>query len=394
MQSHNITSLLGLPEFNVIPMVETNESIYLRVEKISTVEICPDCGSKSSTVHDRRKQPIKDLSIRGKKLILVLIKHRFRCQHCRKVFSESYDSINRYQRMTKRLIDHITKETFHFTFKTAAQNNGISSYTARSLFVSKAKQIDVGKKAPKTLAMDEFAVRKGKGVHKYNLAVANPTEHRLLDILPNRYQITVENYLNGFENKKNIECVAIDMWRPYKRAIEKILPHAAIVVDKFHVVRNVMWALDRVRKRIVEGNSDLRKKLKKSRYLLLKNNEDLDEEGKQKVLELLACSEELKQAYWFKEWFRIWYHDHSYATAAYHLEDWLNATNASAINEMVYVAKTVAYWKKEILNYFKYRVTTGFLEGMNNKIKTIKRMAYGFRTPGILRAKILLANQF
>lgn len=375
-------------------MVETNESVYLRIEKGSTVETCPVCGLETSAVHDRRKQPIKDLSIRGKRLILVLIKRRFRCQHCKKVFAEIYDAIDRYQRMTKRLIEHITREAIHFTFKTAAKNNGVSNYTARALFVKKAKQISVGKKAPITLAMDEFAVRKGKGVNKYNLAIANPTEHRLLDILPNRYQDTVEKYLDSFENKNHVKCVAIDMWRPYKRAIEKILPHAAIVVDKFHVVRNVMWALDRVRKRIVEGDPELRKKLKKSRYLLLKNNEDLDPEGQQKLLDLLTCSEELKQAYLFKEWFRIWYHDHSYNTAAYHLEDWLTAAKSSTIKEIAYVAKTVTYWKKEILNYFKYQVTTGFLEGMNNKIKTIKRMAYGFRAPGILRAKILLTNHF
>ena len=79
------------------------------------------------------------------------------------------------------------------------------------------------------------------------------------------------------KNKEAVKVVAIDMWQPYKRAIQKTLPNATIVVDRFHVVRNVIWALDRVRKRIVEGDKALRTRLKRSRYLLLKNYIDLDD---------------------------------------------------------------------------------------------------------------------
>lgn len=390
MQHYHNISILGLPEFNVLPMAEDQDYMYLRIEKASISARCPICGNESNKIHDRRKQPVKDLSLRGKLVILVLIKRRFRCPHCTKVFAENYESIDRYKRMTKRLTEHITTEAVKLTFKAAAQNSGVSTYTARALFVNKSNQLKVDNLAPKTLAMDEFAVKKGKGENKYNLAIAVPTEKKLLDILPNRRQATVEKYLGTLINKEAVEVAAIDMWRPYKRAIEKVLPNAAIVVDKFHVIRNVMWALDKVRRRIVEGDRDLRKKLKKSRYLLLKNHEDLDSIGQQRVIELLECSEELKQTYWFKEWFRIWYHEKDCKSARYNLENWLQTAIQSNIPEMLYVVKTITYWKQEILNYFSYRITTGFLEGMNNRIKTIKRMAYGFRTPGILRAKVLL----
>jgi len=288
-------------------------------------------------------------------------------------------------------MESITRKAIYQTFKSAGQESHVSAHTARALFLRKASQFRVDKKAPQTLALDEFAVKKRKGENKYNLAIAVPSEKRLLDILPDRRQVTVEVYLKGLIDRENVRAVAIDMWRPYKRAIEKVLPQAAIVVDKFHVLRNVMWALDRVRRRIVEGNRELRKRLKRSRYLLLKNYEDLDEAGRQKVLMLLEYSDELRRTYWFKEWFRIWYQDQNADMAAYYLEDWLEAAKQSQIKEIVYVAQTITYWKQEILNYFTYRITTGFLEGMNNKIKTIKRMAYGFRTPGVLRAKALLA---
>jgi transposase len=392
MQHYDTTSFLGLPEFKVIPMIETDDYLYIRIEKNSIVETCPSCHSKSTKVHDRRKQPIKDLPIRGKSIMLVLIKRRFRCTCCNKVFGETYETIDRYQRITKRFIAHITKESIHSTFKAAANNNGVSCFKARSLFVNTAKQLTIDKHAPRVLAMDEFAVKKGKGDNKYNLAIAVPTERRLFDILPDRRQATVEAYLDSLLSKELVEVVAIDMWRPYKRAIEKALPNAVIVVDKFHVVRNVMWALDRVRRRIVEGDRELRKLLKRSRYLLLKNYNDLDIDGQKRLLELLEYSDELKQTYWLKEWFTGWYHDRHYATAAYQLDNWLQAAKQSNIKEMLYVVKTITHWKSEILNYFKHRITTGFLEGMNNKIKTIKRMAYGFRTPGILRAKVLLAR--
>jgi transposase len=84
--------------------------------------------------------------------------------------------------------------------------------------------------------------------------------------------------------------------------------------------------------------------------LLLKNYDALDVDGQKRLLELLECSDELKQTYWFKEWFRGWYHDRHYATAAYHLDDWLQAAKQSNIKEMVYVVKTITYWKLEILN--------------------------------------------
>jgi transposase len=178
MQPHDTISFLGLPEFKVIPMIETDDYFYIRI-----------------------KQPIKDLQIRGKSIMLVLIKRRFRCSCCDKVFGETYETIDRYQRMTKRLITHIIKEATHSTFKAAAKNNGVSCYTARSLFVNTAKQLSIDKQAPRVLAMDEFAVKKGKGDNKYNLAIAVPTEHRLFDILPDRRQATVEAYLGSLLNK-------------------------------------------------------------------------------------------------------------------------------------------------------------------------------------------------
>lgn len=392
MQQYHNTSILRLPEFNVSLMTETEDSIYIRIEKNSLIEKCPICNAKSTKIHDRRKQPIKDLPIGGKFVVLVLIKRRFRCPDCRKVYYEAYSSIQRYQRMTQRLAAHITQESIKLTFKAAAKNAGVSEYLSRSLFIKETQRLSIDKSAPAVLAMDEFAVKKGKGENKYNLAIAVPTEKRLMDILPNRYQTTVEKYLNSLIGKENVKVVAIDMWQPYKRAIQKTLPNAAIVVDRFHVVRNVMWALDRVRRRIVEGDKDLRTRLKRSRYLLLKNYIDLDDNGQKKVLDLLECSETLKQTYWFKEWFRGLYYDKHYDTASYQLEGWLQAAYESNIPEIHYVMGTIQRWKEEILNYFRYRVTTGFLEGTNNKIKTIKRMAYGFRSPGILRAKVLLAN--
>ena len=90
-------------------MVETQTHLYFRVEKAEKFAVCPLCGSKSEKIHDRRKQPIKDLAVRGKQVILALVKRRYRCSHCNKVFAETYQSINRYQRMTLRLITHITK---------------------------------------------------------------------------------------------------------------------------------------------------------------------------------------------------------------------------------------------------------------------------------------------
>ena len=173
------------------------------------------------------------MPIGGKFIVLVLIKRRFRCPDCGKVFCENYESIERYQRMTQRLAFHITQDSIKLTFKAAANNAGVSEYLSRALFIKEAQRLNIDKNAPAVLSMDEFAVKKGKGENKYNLAIAVPTEKRLLDILPDRYQSTVEKYLESLKNKEAVKVVAIDMWQPYKRAIQKTLPNATIVVGSF-----------------------------------------------------------------------------------------------------------------------------------------------------------------
>lgn len=390
MHHNNITAILGLTEFDATFMMENSAEIFIRIEKKTTVELCPCCQEPSQKVHQRRKQLVKDLPIRGKLVKLVLIKRRFRCLSCGKVFTETYQTISRYQRMTNRLIEFLKSQTIKAPFTHAAKSCDVSPTTAKRYFDKVAAELaHKGIKTPEWLALDEFAGTTASG--KYHLAVADPHTKKLLDILPNRKRKTVEHYLRTLDGASDVRVVCIDMWRHFKAAIHKAMPDAAIVIDKFHVVRNVLWALDKVRKRVARALAKEQKQLlKKRRLLLLANYENLDRNGQKKLAELCSGLDELRIAYELKETFRAFYTSPDRQTAHERLCQWYQAVANSGIREFAYLVRTIKNWENEILNYFDYRVTNGFIEGMNNKIKTIKRTAYGFRSFTTYKAKILL----
>lgn len=133
------------------------------------------------------------------------------------------------------------------------------------------------------------------------------------------------------------------------------------MIDKFHVVRNAIWALDKVRKRVTKLLPvEAKRFIKGGRRLLLANREKLDEKGEIKLKAILSYSDELNQAYCLKEWFRCWYSLTSYEIARNQLFEWYEAEKTSAIKEFLYFKKTVQNWQTQILNYFFYRVTNGF----------------------------------
>ena len=165
-------------------------------------------------------------------------------------------------------------------------------------------------------------------------------------------------YLDRLLQPERVKGVAMDMHEPFRQAVEMCLPQAKVVVDKFHLIRHVNGTVDKVRSRLQGGSSrGKRRDLFKSRYTLLKGGERLADWEKERLDQLFHRYPELERAWVLKE-----------------------------------LLRTVANWREEILNYFDYRITNGFVEGKNNRIKTIKRMAYGYRNMDNFRMRILAAN--
>jgi transposase len=185
----------------------------------------------------------------------------------------------------------------------------------------------------------------------------------------------------------------MDMHEPFRQAVRMCLPQAKVVADKFHFIRHINGAMDKVRSRLQGGSRRGKKRdLFQSRYILLKGAERLTGWEKEKLNQLFCRYPELGRAWALKESFRTWYK----GTDRRRAEEELELLKAKIANDSLYefheLLHTFANWGEEILNYFDYRITNGFVEGKNNRIKTIKRMAYGYRNMNNFRMRILATN--
>ena len=240
--------------------------------------------------------------------------------------------------------------------------------------------------------IDEIALEKGHG--NFVLVLSAPEEGYVLDVLPDRARKTLEKWLDGLppEVKKAIKIVNLDMWEPYTLAVKAKLPQARIVVDRFHVMKNLNHCLTLARREIQRNASnEVKEQLKGSRWVLVKNQKDLNEKQRAKLDSVYQVSPELKACHQLKEEFRTIFEtvtDREKARIA--LPRWMKQVEEQNVTALQSFLVTLKNWFELILNYFIERWTNAFAEGINNKIKLIKRRAFGFTNFDHFRLRILV----
>lgn len=173
--------------------------------------------------------------------------------------------------------------------------------------------------------------------------------------------------------------MSVDMWGGFPKVVEEVFPNAVVVIDRFHVMKAVNEELNKIRKQVNVFERG-------SKFLLLKNGQDLSEEQKQKLEDILNRSKRLRQAYEWKEAFRAIYEEPLTVTEGKQkIQQWLRQARA------VYSDVITTIWNhlEGICNYFRNRTTNGVMEGINNRIKLIKRQAYGFVNFNNFRERLL-----
>ena len=197
-------------------------------------------------------------------------------------------------------------------------------------------------------------------------------------------------------HKAKIEAVAIDMSPAYQEAVRTNLAAAVIVFDHFHVVKLFNEKLTDLRRAVYnQALGEQRKVLKGVRWLLLKAAENLSDERDEKtrLKEALELNAPLAMAYYLKEDLRQFWGQANKATAEEFLNDWISRAKATTIRQLLQMAKTLDNHRSGLLAYFDYPISTGPLEGTNNKIKTMKRQVYGFRDIEFFKLKILAIHE-
>lgn len=245
------------------------------------------------------------------------------------------------------------------------------------------------------IAIDEFAFQKG---HQYQTVVYDLKAGRVIYVGAGRAEESLDKFWKRLcHSKAKVKAVAMDMWLPYFNAVINNLPHAKIVFDRFHIFKLMNETLDEIRRALYHDETYLNKRpvIKGIRWLLLKSNKNLnDEKEERKHLEqALQINQPLAEAYYLKEELGQLWLQNTRQEADKFLTSWATRAWATTLQALRRFVKTLLSHRSGILNWFDYRISTGPLEGFNNKIKVLKRKAYGYRDMEYFALKIYALHE-
>lgn len=383
MKDYSI-DLLGIKGVSIYSYEECGDEIRIGLETEAKYPTCPECGVRVKRIHDYRIQDIRDVPYRNKAVHLLLRKRRYRCE-CGKRFYEKYPFLPRYHHLTQRVYENILKELDSpVTFKSVATRYGISTNTVTRI----CDLLDYNlHRLPEVIAIDEF--KGNAGNEKYQGILTNPSNHRLLDILKTREKSYLVDYVRQYK-RDNVKLFIMDMWEPYKDIAETYFTNAMIVIDKYHYVRQVYWAMNFVRKRIQNTlSNEERLYFKRHRYILDKMEHTLSPYQKQCLERMLGYSEDLYNAWQLKEIFYEFRKEQDPNKAAKILRIFIETAKDIGLPEFQPAITAFTNWFEYIINSKRTPYTNAFTEGTNNKIKVLKRIGYGYRNYERFRKRIL-----
>lgn len=387
MHSNCTNNLLNLEDVFIKKVIHSNHAVKIYIETKPTVQTCPHCGSHTKRIHDYRFQLIKDLPFQLKHTYLILRKRRYLCT-CGKRIMEKYPFLPKYQRQTLRLSFKIIDLLRNLrSIKSVAQEVNVSVSTVTRLLDTINYSIP---SVPECISIDEFKGNADTG--KYQCILVDAKKHCILDILPDRTQSHLSSYFREWNrgDRYRVKFFVCDMWEPYVDIAKSYFPNATIIIDKYHFIRYVTWAIEHVRKRLQKSMpANLRKYFKRSRRLILSRYSKLKEENKKACDVMLLYNDDLRKAHRLKEWFYEICQNEKYSYQRTAFWEWIKEAEQSGIPEFIECTKTYRNWSYGILNAFKYKYTNGPTEGHNNKIKVLKRVCFGIRNFKRFRTRII-----
>jgi len=401
-QGFTVSRLLDLPEFVVvgceIEQRGSQEIMHVYCLHSHDVALCPRCRQISTVLHDEKERCVRDLDIWGKCTFLHFKRRRFECKTCGVPFTERLPSIEPRRRHTRRFEQFIYRQCLRSSCKGVAQDNWLHQTTVKGIFRRQAKRtVRVKKPTPvRVLGIDEIALKKR---HKQYALVLSDLEQRcVIAVLPERSKEQLEAWLDQLSatERQAIQVVSIDMWEPYRQAIRAKLPQASLVADRFHVMKQLNERLTQMRRAIQKrADKATQQVLKGSRWLLVKNRNELTGTEEAQLQKILAVCPEMGTLYLLKEEFRtICDKVNDRSRAERFLRAWIWKAEQTGDRFLMKFVKTLRNWWSEILNYFDERVTNGFVEGMNRAIRAIIHRAYGYRNFENFRLQVLAQHGF
>jgi transposase len=358
---------------------------------------CPDCGSRNVNLAGSKHRQFRTVPVGGKPVFVELKIPRVHCLNCGKVLQIRLGFADPRASYTYAFERYALSLLRSMTILDVSRHLGvgwdmIKDIQKRDL---KRRYKHIPLKGIQFLAIDEISVKKG---HKYKTLVMDLESGRVVYIADGKGADALDLFWKQLGRyKKNILAVSIDLGQAYTSAVKEHLPDSTLVFDHFHVVKLFNEKLSKYRRQL-QNESDTKEgkeSFKNTRWLLLKNPENLDptKNQKERLDQVLEMNKGLSTAYILKESLRsLWSHKDG-KSAKLALEDWIGKAIASGIEFLMKFAELLKLKMDGVLAYFKYKISSGKMEGNNNKIKTMKRQAYGYRDDEFFCLKILALHE-
>ncbi|MFC1836290.1 ISL3 family transposase [Thermodesulfobacteriota bacterium] len=368
-----------------------NEIIF-RIEQDSSTLRCPCCESRDVIRHGAKYRKLRAPGIAFKHIFIAFAVPRVECRACgvnRQVKIGFADENKRHIRQFERCVLGLSS---HMTIQGVALHLGVSWDVVKDI-----QKRNLEKKFSKprlkdleSIAIDEIYTGK---IGRFITLVLDLATGAVVFVGDGKAADALIRFWRRLKSSgAKIKAVAMDMSKAYISAVTQHLPNSRIVFDHFHVVKLFNDKLTKLRRDLYREAKELLHKnvLKGTRWLLLKNPENLveDKNERQRLDEALNLNEPLATAYYLKEDLRALWSQPNTVTAQRYLSDWISLAEASGIKILTDFASTMRKYRQGILAYFDYPISTGPLEGTNNKIKTMQRQAYGFRDKRFFTLKI------
>ena len=391
LRKDNITDLLKLQGVILKDCKISEDLIQLWIELPVKKHVCPRCGKSTSNVHDYYERYFNHIKVGTTPTKVYYNRRRYICNNCKKRFPETNSFIEKFYRHSNSVVNKVFDELKDVrSFSQIGKDNNMSSQNVTRLMCKFIPIFHNVTTLPEAIGIDEF--RGNAGGNKFQVVITDLKEHKVIDVVSARSEEALYLFFKNITNAKNVKIVTMDLSLFFKKIIQDTFPNAKIVADAFHFVRLMHWALDNIRKNVQKGlPKDMRLYFKHSKSVLHKRIDELDVDSFKQLCNMLDYDENLRWAYSIiQHLFELTDEKDPNKKVALFKEFMTYASNCD-LPEFNKHLDTYFKWHKYIINSFYTDYSNGITEGLNTKIKTLKRISFGFRSFKNFRLRILMA---
>lgn len=383
MTTSSLFHIFGMYNQEIISTKYISGEVICKVQTKRNKLQCSSCKSRNVLKAGTVFRELKAVPIGFKPIKIHIDIQRLKCIDCGKTLQEHLSFAEKKKSYTRSFARFVLDLVSMSTIKDVAKNLNVSWDLVKAIqkkFLKKRySKIDLSK--VKRIGIDEFSIKKG---HKYMTIVVDLETGRIIYAHKGRDAKSLDDFWKLLKKQNvKIDAVATDMSTAYISAVITNIPEAIHVFDRFHIIKNYNDMLTKLRRLVFnqEKNTNNKKILKGTRWLLLKNKENLDNEKdeKKRLEQALSINRPLTVAYYLKEDLKLLWEQKNKKDAKKFLGKWVAKARASEVPLLYKFAGSLLAHRRGIFNWYDYPISTGQVEGINNKIKVMKRQAYGYR---------------